>query len=130
MGACHLGGIGPENGMDIARYQKMVAEAGAAVFQNSQAGRNKSLLFINFLMPLPRQAGGSLGRDRFLKGNFGALLSNDPVALDQATWDLLVHGAVHGLRQWSGFLQEPTPLMQRAEALKIGSRLYHLITQN
>ncbi len=130
MGACHLGGIGPENGMDIARYQKMVAEAGAAVFKKSQAGRNKSLLFINFLMPLPRQAGGSLGRDRFLKGNYGALLSTDPVALDQATWDILVQGAVHGLRQWSGFLQEPTPLMQRAEALKTGSRLYHLSTQN
>jgi len=130
MGACHLGGIGPENGMDILRYQKMVAESGGAVALKSRAGLNGSLFYINFLTPLPRQAGGSFGRDRFLKENIGALLSTDPVALDQATWDLLVQDAVHGLRQWSGFLQEPAPLMERAEALGMGRRQYNLIIQN
>ena len=128
MNACHLGGIGPENGANIPRFQKMVAEAAFAVAKKSTAGGTGSLLYVNFLTPLPSQTGGSFGRDRSLKGNFGALLSTDPVALDQATWDILVKGAVHGLRQWSGFMIEPTPLMERATALGIGRRQYELTT--
>lgn len=126
MSACHLGGIGPENGMSIPRFQKMVAEAAHTVAKSSAAGQSGSILHANFLTPLPRQAGGSAGRDRFLKRKFGVLISTDPVALDQATWDLLVKGAVHGLRQWSGFMQEPTPLMERAATLGIGHRQYTL----
>ena len=128
MNACHLGGIGPENGANIPRFQKMVAEAAFAVARKSTAGGNGSLLYVNFLTPLSSQTGGSFGRDRSLKRSFGALLSTDPVALDQATWDLLVKGAVHGLRQWSGFMIEPTPLMERATALGIGRRQYELTT--
>jgi len=128
MSSCHLGGIGPESGMSIPRYQKLVAEAGGAVAQKSRAGADGALLYVNFLTPMSSQAGGSYGRDRFLKGQYGALISKDPVALDQATWDLLIKGAVHGLRQWSGFLTEPTPLMERAEALGIGRRQYELLT--
>ncbi len=127
MSACHLAGIGPENGMSIPRYQKMTAEAASAVATDSRAGRAGRILHVNFLTPLPRQAGGASGRDRFLKGHFGALLSADPLALDQATWDLLVQGAVHGLRQWSGFMQEPTPLMERAATLGMGRRAYDLV---
>ncbi len=130
MSACHLSGIGPQDGAGIPRFQKLVAEAAYAVAKESDAGAAGSLLHVNFLAPLSRQAGGSFGRDRFLKGSYGALLSTDPVALDQATWDLLVKGAVHGLRQWSGFLQEPAPLMERAEALGLGSRQYELIIQD
>lgn len=130
MSACHLGGIGPENGMSIPRYQKLVAEAAGAVALKSVSGASKSIIHVNFLTPMSSQAGGSFGRDRFLKGHFGALMSTDPVALDQATWDLLVKGAVHGLRQWSGFLTEPTPLMERSEALGIGRRQYELETHS
>ncbi len=129
MSACHLGGIGPDSGMSIPRFQKLVAEAAFAVATRSQAGQNGALLHANFLTPMPREAGGSYGRDRFLKGHFGVLLSTDPVALDQATWDLLVDGAVHGLRQWSGFLQEPTPLMERAVTLGMGRRPYEFLNQ-
>lgn len=127
MSACHLGGIGPVNGMYIPRYQRLVAEAAGAVAEKSRAGIRKPLVFANFLAPMPRQSGGSLKRDHFLKAPLGVLLSTDPVALDQATWDLLVEGSVHGLQQWSGFLQEPEPLLDRSAVLGIGRRQYTLI---
>jgi uncharacterized protein len=130
MTACHLAGISPEDAGGIVRFQKNLAEAAHAVHSGSKAGNGGGMLHVNFLTPLPRQGFGGFGRDRFLTGTFGALLSADPVALDQATWDLLVKGAVHGLRQWSGFLQEPGPLMERAEALGLGSRQYLLETRS
>ncbi len=126
MTACHLAGISPEDAARIPRFQKQVAETALAVARQSKAAKSHSLLYVNFLNPIPRQFAGGFGRDRQHPEVKGVLVSADPVALDQATWDLLVKGRVHGLRQWSGFLQEPGPLMKRAEALGLGSSRYKL----
>ena len=126
MTACHLAGISPEDATRVPRFQSQVAEAGYAVARQSKAGENDSILYANILTTISRQDAGGFGRDRLRKPPKGVLLSADPVALDQATWDLLVKGSVHGLRQWSGFLVEPGPLMDRAEALGLGCRQYNL----
>ncbi len=126
MTACHLAGISPEDASRIPRFQKQVAEAAFAVASQSRAAQSGSLLYANFLTPVPRQAAGGFGRDRQQPDVKGVLVAADPLALDQATWDILVKGNVHGLRQWSGFLQEPGALMERADALGLGSRQYDL----
>ena len=126
MTACHLAGITPEDAARIPRFQKQVAEAGYAVASQSKAAANDSLLYANILTPISRHDAGGFGRDRMQKPAQGVLLGDDPIALDQATWDILVKGCVHGLRQWSGFLQEPGALMERAEALGLGRRQYDL----
>ncbi len=126
MTACHLAGISPEDAARIPRFQKQVAEAGFAVASQSRAAKSDCLLYANFLTPVPRQAAGGFGRVHQKPDVKGVLVSSDPVALDQATWDLLVEGDIHGLRQWSGFLQEPGPLMERAQALGLGNRQYDL----
>ncbi len=126
MTACHLGGIRPQEATAVERFQEILAESARAVVSRSQAGIRGEILYVNFLTPLPKKEFGGFGKDRFLKTSFGALLGTDPVALDQATWDLLVKGAVHGLRQWSGFEPDPGPLLTRAEALGLGCRAYRL----
>ncbi len=128
MSACHLAGISPDEAKGVVRFQKQVAEAATAVKEGTEAGRQERIIHANFLTPLHRKAGGGFNRDRFSSRKFGVLLSHDPVALDQATWDHLVEGAMQGLRQWSGFLQEPAPMLERAESLGLGSRQYRLKT--
>jgi uncharacterized Fe-S center protein len=57
----------------------------------------------------------------------GVLASRDPVALDQATWDLAGGGPGGSLQAWSGFQQVPGPLLERAAELGLGARDYRLV---
>ena len=55
------------------------------------------------------------------------MASRDPVALDQATWDMIVDRMDGPLSQWSGFQQDPGDLLERAEELGVGTRHYRLV---
>ena len=49
--------------------------------------------------------------------------------LDQATWDLVAEYAGGGLAAWSGYVQEPGPLLEKAAELGLDNRDYRLVVQ-
>lgn len=121
MNVCFMAGISPEEAAGIPRFQEKVAAAALAA--QKSAGRSG---FFNILVRLDRHAGGARSRGRNRLGDIGVLASLDPVALDQATWDLIVERTDGPLANWSGFQQEPETLLNHAEQLGLGSRTYRL----
>lgn len=126
MTACHLAGISPRQEGGVAGFQRGLAEAARAAADHFGGPESGSLLFANFLVPIGRQDQGGFTRARYRPPELGALVGTDPVALDQAAWDLLVAGAPQGLRQWSGFPTDPGVLVEAAEARGLGRREYRL----
>ncbi|PID79255.1 hypothetical protein CSB20_11000, partial [bacterium DOLZORAL124_64_63] len=126
MTACHLAGISPRREGGVAAFQRGVAEAAEAAAGHFGGIGSGKLIFVNFLLPIGRGDQGGFTRARFRPANMGALVGTDPVALDQAAWDLLVADAPQGLRQWSGFPTDPENLLDAAAARGLGEREYHL----
>ncbi len=126
MTACHLAGISPRQEGGVAGFQRGVAESARAVAEHFSGPRSGALLFVNFLTPIVRGDQGGFTRARYQPAEMGALVGADPVALDQATWDILVAGAPQGLRQWSGFPTDPEVLLQEAQQRGLGRRAYRL----
>jgi len=119
MDACFMAGIAVGSFGEVSTFQEKVAESAAAVM----AGRNGPVACFNFLVRLDRSIGGS---SRKMLGDVGILASFDPVALDQAAWDLITEGLGEDLAVWSGFPQNPEALLARAVGVGLGSRQYHL----
>jgi uncharacterized Fe-S center protein len=126
MTVCHMAGITPEQASSIPHFQRKVA--GAARFAANAgpwAGPGRTL-HLAFLLDLDRwQNRIASRRTRGLK-NLGILASQDPVALDQACWDLLAEATGLGLAAWAGYQLEPGPLLEKAEAVGLGSRRHDL----
>ncbi len=126
LSACHLSGITPDDKTAVAQFQKQLAELAWAAASQSQASQYGGFLYVNFLTRPPKRVSGALSLSKLKPAPKGALISTDPVALDQATIDLLVDDAVHGLRQWSGSVHEPGILMERCQELGLGQCVYTL----
>lgn len=126
MTACHLAGISPRQEGALAVYQKGIATAAVAAAEHFARPEGGELVFVSFITPIGRSDQGGFSRARYQPADMGALLGTDPVALDQATWDLLVAGAPQGLRQWSGFPTDPEVLLDEAAARGLGRRAYRL----
>jgi len=127
MNVCFMAGISAEEAAGIPRFQKKVAAAALAARDAATAGRPDRSGYLNLLVRLDRQAGGAGGRGRSRLGDVGVLGSRDPVALDRATWDLIVARSGDSLAVWSGFKQEPGSLLDHAEKLGLGSQDYNLV---
>ena len=126
MTACHMAGITPEQATSIPRYQQQVA-AGAALVSGagpwSAPGR---VLHLSFLLHLDRWQSRAASRRGGGLRHVGLLAGLDPVAVDQAAWDLLVEATGRDLSGWVGYKQDPAALLERAAALGLGSREYQL----
>jgi len=127
MNVCFMAGISAEEAAGVPRFQAKVAAAAAAAARAVAAGRTGRAGYFNFLVRLDRHAGGARTRARQRLGDVGVLASRDPVALDMATWDLIVAATGGPLVDWSGFGQEPGLLLERAEQLGLGRRAYRLV---
>jgi ferredoxin len=128
MNVCFMAGIAPEEAAGVGRFQAAVADAAAAV-NAAVPGGGRRRIHLNFLLPSARAAGGARRRRRSDGADgerTGVLVSADPVALDQATWDLLGDGQAAGLREWGGFTQDPEALLARAEDAGLGARAHAL----
>ncbi|MCK9996324.1 MAG: 4Fe-4S binding protein [Candidatus Krumholzibacteria bacterium] len=127
MNVCFMAGISPEEAACIPVFQKKVAAA-ALTARDAVAGAKPGRAgFFNLLVRQDRRSGVARARGRERLGDVGVLASRDPVALDQATWDLIVNRMDGPLANWSGFMQEPGPLLERAQELELGSRGYRLV---
>jgi uncharacterized Fe-S center protein len=127
MNVCFMAGISAEEAAGIPRFQKKVAAAALAARDAVTGGKSGRAGFFNLLVRQDRCAGVARARGRERLGDVGVLASRDPVALDQATWDLIVARMDGPLANWSGFQQEPGPLLDRAEELGLGGRSYRLV---
>lgn len=124
MTACHLAGISPRDEGALKDYQAGIARSAAAAHRYLSRGPGDAVLFVNFLTPRHTREKGFFHTVSHIPSAAGALLSRDPVALDQATWDLLVPGMPEKLRQWSGFPTNPGIMLEEAQAQGLGSRTY------
>ena len=127
MNVCFMAGISAEEAAGIPRFQKKVAASALAARDAVTGGKPGRVGFFNLLVRQDRRTGVARARGRERLGDVGVLASRDPVALDQATWDLIVARMDGPLANWSGFQQEPGPLLDRAEHLGLGSRTYRLV---
>lgn len=128
MNVCFMAGIGPEESAGIPCFQAKVADAAWAARRQITGGRPDRAAYFSFLIRLDRQAGGARTRDRKRLGDVGVLAARDPVALDQATTDLISERVGGKLADWSGFTQSPEVMLARAEAVGLGRRTYRLVT--
>lgn len=127
MNVCFMAGISAEDAEGIPRFQIRVAEAARKAEQAVAAAKPGCLGYFNFLVRLDRHAGGARARGRQRLGDVGILASADPVALDQATWDLITEKIGEPLPAWSGFKQEPRVLIEEARKLGLGTTSYRLV---
>jgi ferredoxin len=127
MNVCFMAGISPEEAAGIPLFQQKVAAAALTARDTVTGGKSGQAGFFNLLFRQDRRAGVARARGRERLGDIGVLASQDPVALDQATWDLIVDRMDGPLANWSGFHQEPGSLLERAEELGLGSRGYRLV---
>lgn len=127
MNVCFMAGISAEDSAGIPSFQRKLATAARAAFDTLIDGRSGRAGYFNLLVRLDRHSGGARARGRKRLGDVGVLASRDPVALDQATWDLIVARMEGPLAGWSGFHQEPGPLLEQAEHLGLGTRTYRLV---
>ncbi len=127
MNVCFMAGISAEEAAGIPLFQKKVAAAALAARDTVSSGRSDRFGYFNLLVRLDRHAGRAKGRGRTRMGDVGVLASRDPVALDRATWDLIVARSGGPLDVWSGFSQEPGSLLDHAEKLGLGSQDYRLV---
>lgn len=127
MNVCFMAGISADEAAGIPRFQGKVAGAAAAARRRVGLGLDRREGYVNLLVRLDRHGGGGRPRGRQRLGDLGILASTDPVALDQATWDLICDRTGGSLSSWSGFGQEPEVLISQAERSGLGAREYRLV---
>ncbi|HPF69619.1 MAG TPA: DUF362 domain-containing protein [Candidatus Krumholzibacteria bacterium] len=126
MNHCFMAGIAPDDAAGIPLFQKRLAQAARAALAGAADGPRPAG-YVNVLVRLDRRTGGP-GRRKERSGDVGVLASRDPVALDQATWDLAAGGPLGSLPAWSGFTTVPGALLDEAAALGLGRPQYRLVT--
>ncbi len=123
MTVCFMAGISPAASASVGKFQQNVAAMAAKILSNFTEER----IFINFLVGMERYRAG-LGKRMSLALHQNQLVAGrDPVAVDQATWDLLQEACAGNLKNWHGYSQSPELLLTGARELGLGSRNYHLI---
>jgi len=128
MNVCFMAGINPEEAAGIPVFQAKVADAALAARNRITGADTSRQAYFSFLVRMDRQAGGARTRNRERLGDVGVLAARDPVALDQATFDLISERMGGKLSDWSGFTRLPDVLLARAEAVGLGRRAYKLVT--
>ncbi len=128
MGVCFMAGIAPEEAGGLQAFQEAVAEAaaGSAPALPVGAAGQSGAIYVNFLVQLSGPVTASKTRRRLPIAGIGLVASRDPVALDAATFELLGNRLSAPLAEWTGYAQDPGPLLARAEALGLGSRAHRL----
>lgn len=122
MSVCFMAGISGEEARSIPAFQRQVAVAAVAARQAVPGPAG----YFNLLVGLDRHAAGAGKRRRTRLADLGILGSRDPVALDQATWDLIGRAVAGPLKSWNGYAEEPEALLDRAQEVGLGSRVYRL----
>lgn len=127
MSVCFMAGIAPEDQAGVPRFQGRVAEAAWSARNVVGTGEPGRAGYFNFLVGLGERGSGARARKARQPGDIGILASTDPVACDQAAWDLVTDRIDGPLHEWVGYRQEPGALLDRAGELGLGARKYRLV---
>jgi len=113
---CSTGAIGiPWGGKDIKVFRERLAEYALAGVQGRQC------FFINFLMNITEKCDCAGEKMEKMTGDIGVLVSSDPVAIDQASYDLVI-------KQCQDFeKQNGDEQLEYGEEIGLGRRDYELI---
>lgn len=139
LAACPQGAIGMDEEA-IEHFQKRIAEAGVAVMRGIGSG-NGELRFLNFLLDVRPQPDYYPFSDNPFVPNLGVLMADDPVAIDQASLDLIdrAPGLPVSAAEACGVLEageeklpaivgvDPSVLIRYAEEIRLGQRQYELL---
>ncbi|MDR0454757.1 MAG: DUF362 domain-containing protein [Deferribacteraceae bacterium] len=122
VGACPEEAISPKFDNSIENLQKMLTEYAAAVL----AAFEKPVICLNILMSMVPSCDCMPGNDEPAVKDLGFMASTDPVALDRASLDLIMHncGGENPFAAISGVSGETQ--FSHAEAIGLGNSKYKL----
>ena len=119
---CYQEGIQADYGAGTRLLQERMAEHALGVVQ----GKQEYCLHYNFLMKVTPNCDCLGQNEPPLFGDIGILASADPVAVDQATCDMVVERTGKPIHQWCRRDLDPTWQLAHGEAIGLGSRQYTL----
>ena len=137
LAVCAPGAITME-GKSILHFQRRVIEAATAVVS---AVKREKMRFFNFLIDIKPQPDYYPFSDNAFVPDLGVLMSDDPVAVDQASLDLInrAPGLPMSAAEECGVLEpgrdkilpivgvDPVPLIRYGEEIGLGQRCYQLL---
>lgn len=124
MTVCYMEGIRPDMAAGSPLFQERVAEHALGVV----ADKPNRCAYLNFLLGVTRNDAGVGQTEPVLFPDIGILASTDPVAVDQATLDLITKVTGRSLAEWVSDQPDPEPQLAHAERIGLGRRRYELRT--
>jgi hypothetical protein len=126
-----------QEGADDETFMRSLAEAAGAVLGTFAQGK---VVYVNFLSEIQPECDCMPGADVPVMQEQGIMVSDDLVAIEQASWDMLgraaplpgseaeERGIRPGQKVLGGLNHKPSHIqMEHAEALGLGSRDYELV---
>lgn len=124
LAVCRFGAVGFDWKASSQALQHRIAEhARAVVF-----GREERFAFLNIALRITKDCDCLEDPGPPLFPDIGLLASRDPVALDQATLDLVEARTGTSLRRWGYRQIDPTHQLAHGERIGLGSRACTLVT--
>jgi uncharacterized Fe-S center protein len=124
LATCRKGAVGFDWKASSESLQKRIAEHAKGVL----ARKDGKVLCMSIALRVTKDCDCLQDPGPPLFPDIGLLGSADPVALDQATLDIIENQTGKSLRKWGYPQIDPTIQLQHAEHIGIGSRSYELIT--
>ncbi|MCU0612152.1 MAG: DUF362 domain-containing protein [Candidatus Eisenbacteria bacterium] len=121
---CRVGAVGFDWKASSASLQERIADHALAVV----SGRQDRFLHVSIALRVTKDCDCLDDPGPPLFPDIGILASQDPVAVDQATLDLIRDRTGRPLPAWSYPQIDPTHQLARGEAIGLGSRSYLLTT--
>lgn len=119
IGHCHFGAMNPDWGANAGFLEKVAEYATAAA-------RGKNNIYISFVINITEECDCYGIHMKPVLEDIGILASTDPVALDQACYDLVSKHKQIKTKMWDYF-DKGAITLKYAEELGLGSRKYNLI---
>lgn len=119
---CPKGAIRIKWDMASSDMQKRMAEYALGAI------KNKKVLFINFVSDITPECDCFPSSDAPIAQDVGIIISNDPVAADRASYDLINEKAGHDVFKHTHESSDPEAQLLHGEKIGLGSNEYKLIT--
>jgi hypothetical protein len=121
---CRQGAVGFDWKASSASLQQRIAEHAKGVLVR----KHGKLLCVSIALRVTKDCDCLRDPGPPLFSDIGLLGSTDPVALDQATLDIIEDRTGQSLREWGYTQIDPTIQLEHGERIGMGSRSYELVT--
>jgi hypothetical protein len=124
LAVCRAGAVGFDWKASSESLQRRIAEHALAVV----TGHEQRFVYVAIALRVTKDCDCIEDPGPPLFDDIGLLVSRDPVAIDQATLDLIEERTGAPLRRWAYRRIDPISQLAHGEAIGLGSRSYRLIT--